>query len=549
MQKRYFLHYQPAILTDCRNPVHIHCVNKARWHRPLRVTVMHAYQLLVSPLGGLCYSPLTKTREEKPMKTSVRLATLALLFPATAAFAAEPVADRIAKVESGLMPRTAIKGKPLPTSTLANRMATLKVPGVSIAVINNGAIEWARGYGVADAATKRPVTPDTLFQAASISKPVAALGALHLAEKGKIALDEDVNLKLTGWKVPSGAQTAAAPVTMRALLNHSAGTTVHGFRGYAEGEPVPTLVQLLDGTKPANSAPVRVAVEPGDSWKYSGGGISIAQLLMTSASGKPFASLMQDTVLTPLGMKHSTFEQPLPPSLHAVAASGHDQMGEPIKGKWHTYPEQAAAGLWTTPTDLARFAIELQQASAGKSNKVISKAMATAMLTRLKGSYGLGIAVDKVENLTTFSHSGANAGFRTMMFAFTTTGQGAVVMTNGDRGDGLGSEIFRSIAAAYGWKDWRVTEKAVASVDPKTYAGYVGTFQADKVNVIVTQEGERLFVAAPALSAERRELFPSSATTFFTLYDGTEFAFEKDEAGKFDLVVKARQTMKAKRIL
>jgi CubicO group peptidase (beta-lactamase class C family) len=184
---------------------------------------------------------------------------------------------------------------------------------------------------------------------------------------------------------------------------------VHGFRGYAAGESVPTLVQLLDGAKPANSGAVRVEVKPGQKWTYSGGGFSIGQLVMTTAAAKPFDRLMTDIVLGPLDMKHSTFAQPLPAALHGMAATGHDSAGKPIKGKWHTYPEQAAAGLWTTPSDLARFAIELQQASAGKSDKVISQAMATQMLTRLKGSYGLGIEVDDVGGEPSFSHGGSNS--------------------------------------------------------------------------------------------------------------------------------------------
>lgn len=482
--------------------------------------------------------------------TVARLAAaLVLLAPLAPGFAADALADRIARIENGLMPGTVIKGRPVPKSSIVQKMAAMHVPGASVAVINNGAIEWARGYGVAQAGSKRAVTPETLFQAASISKPVAALAALHLVEQGKLALDADVNQKLTTWKVPAGAQTAESPVTLRNLLNHSAGTTVHGFRGYAAGEPVPTLLQLLDGAKPANSDPVRVATRPGEQWSYSGGGIGIAQLLMTSVAGKAFAPLMADVVLGPLGMKHSTFAQPLPVGLHSVAATGHDASGKPIKGKWHTYPEQAAAGLWTTPSDLARFAIELQQASAGKSDKVISQAMATQMLTRLKGSYGLGIAVGEAAGVPSFSHGGSNAGFRTFLFALTKDGQGAVVMTNGDRGDAVAGEILHSIAAEYNWKEWRVTEKPVAQVGAKTLAHYAGHYQLGPMKIAVTQKGERLFMAAPPLGPEPREIFPSSDTDFFNLVDDLEFGFESNQTGKFDLIIKGDQPKKATRIL
>jgi CubicO group peptidase (beta-lactamase class C family) len=184
------------------------------------------------------------------------------------------VEARIARVESGLLPPIVVAGRPVPPMTLSARMAGLKVPGVSIAVINDGAVEWAKGYGVVEAGTTNPVTSRTLFQAASISKPVAALAALRLVEQGKLALDEDVNAKLTSWKVPENEFTKTEKVTLRRLLSHTAGLTVHGFSGYPAGTPVPTLVQVLDGAKPANSAAVRVDVVPGTIMRYSGGGFN-----------------------------------------------------------------------------------------------------------------------------------------------------------------------------------------------------------------------------------------------------------------------------------
>lgn len=473
---------------------------------------------------------------------------LALCVLVSPAMAGDSVEERIARIELGLLPRNVIQGQPLPTASLVARMAALKVPGVSIAVINNGTIEWARGYGVAEAGSARAVTPQTLFQAASISKPLAAMTALNLVEHGKLSLDEDVNARLTTWKVPTGAQTADNPVTLRALLNHSAGTTVSGFRGYAQGAAVPTLIEVLDGAKPANSAAVRVDRRPGEAFRYSGGGLSIVQLLMTTASGKPFASLMKDVMLDPLGMNNSTYEQPLPPALHGAAANAHDANGVPFIGKWHTYPEQAAAGLWTTPSDLARFAIELQNASMGKSNKIVSQAMATQMLTRLKGTWGLGIGVGTSDGLPTFNHGGANAGFRVMMFAFTTTGKGAVIMTNADRGDVLTAEVMRSIAAEYGWSDYRFTVKTLAKVDPKLYARYVGNYALDGVAISVVQEDDRLYAKAPMLRPDPVELLPASETSYFNLADTVEFAFEQDAAGTYDLVIKAGQPRRAKRV-
>ena len=219
------------------------------------------------------------------------------------------------------------------------------------------------------------------------------MGMLALVEQGKLTLDEDVNVKLKSWKVPDNDFTKEQKVTLRRLASHSAGLTVHGFRGYAKGEPVPTTVQVLDGEKPANSAPVRVDLLPGSRWRYSGGGITAMQLLMTEVTGKAFPALMQELVLSKIGMKNSTYEQPLPDGKAPQAATGHRGNGNQVTGKWHTYPEIAAAGLWTTPTDLAKFALEVQQAYAGKSRNVLSQAMTRQFLTKQSGEYGLGIGL------------------------------------------------------------------------------------------------------------------------------------------------------------
>jgi CubicO group peptidase (beta-lactamase class C family) len=362
------------------------------------------------------------------------------------------VQARIARVESGLLARYAIDGQPGLKMTLAERMAFYKVPGVSIAVIHNGRIEWAKGYGVREAGQAAPVETDTLFQAASISKPVAAMAALRLVQEGRLSLDEDVNRKLTTWKVPENKFTAEQKVTLRRILTHSAGLTVHGFPGYARGAPLPTLAQVLDGVGPANTAPIRVDVKPGSLNRYSGGGFTLMQQMLIDVTGKPFPEFIEETVLGPLGMTQSTYQQPLPKSLWRQAASAHDGNGVVIQGRWHTYPEMAAAGLWTTPSDLARFAIELRNAFHGTSERVLSAATARQMLTRQrKDLNGLGIGLGGEGSTLSFSHGGANRGFMCHLIALAESGDGAAIMTNGDRGQALIQEVLRAIAAEYGW--------------------------------------------------------------------------------------------------
>lgn len=437
------------------------------------------------------------------------------------------VVERIARVESGLLPAVILKDQSA-TMTLAERMRYYKVPGVSVAVINEGKIEWAKGYGVTEVDGSTPVTADTMFQAASISKPVAAMGMLALVEKGLLSLDEDVNSKLKSWKVPDNDFTKEQKVTLRRLASHSAGLTVHGFRGYAAGEAVPTTVQVLDGEKPANSAAVRVNVLPGSLWRYSGGGITVMQLLMTESTGKSFPALMQEVVLGKIGMKNSTYEQPLPADRILKAAMGHRANGEIVKGKFHTYPEMAAAGLWTTPTDLAKFAIEIQQSKAGKSNKVLSQAMIAQMLTKQSGDYGLGIGLGGEGNKASFSHGGSNEGFKCNLFAYSETGQGAVIMTNGDSGSQLAAEILRGIAREYGWPDFKPTEHVAVKVSSEVLKSYVGEYEING-KVVVTIENGRLYLQPP--NSEKEELLASSETEFFLTSQNVRLIFKKDSHG------------------
>ena len=334
-------------------------------------------------------------------------------------------------------------------------MTFYQVPGVSIAVIENYDIAWAKGYGVKDANTKEKVTTNTLFQAASISKPVAAAAVLHLAAEGILDLDENVNDRLSSWKVPENALTREKKVTLRRVLSHKAGLSVENYRGYEQGLPLPTLTQILNGEKPANSAPVWVVIEPGTKDLYSGGGFTVMQKLLIDLKQKPFPEIMEQMVFSPLGMTRSTYAQPLPKAYFEDVSSGHQADGRPIRGKHHIYPEMAAAGLWTTPTDLCKFAIALMHSWTGQSGHFLPKVTARVMLSDHGDDRGLGFRVrDKGKNLL-FSHSGSNVGFRCILAAYPARGQGAVIMTNADTGTFLINEILHALAVQYGWKHFR----------------------------------------------------------------------------------------------
>lgn len=342
--------------------------------------------------------------------------------------------------------------QPILAETVLQRMRTLRVPGVSAALFRHGRIDWTRAWGLADVESGRIVDRQTRFQAASISKAVAAAVVLALVAQGAVSLDADVNGILTSWKVPSNEHTARAPITLRRLLSHSAGTTVHGFPGYGSDKQVPTLVQLLDGAPPANSPAVRVNIPVGSRWRYSGGGFEIAQLVVEDVTKKPFAEVARELILRPFGMTSSTFIQPLPADLLDKTATGYRSNGEPVTGRWHTYPEQAAAGLWTTPEDLARFAIKLQQIATGQSSTVMSQALAQEMLRRQVENWGLGVGIQGEGVATSFGHAGANEGFRAVWVGYRDEASGVVVMTNSDAGVPVGSDILRSVAREYGFQ-------------------------------------------------------------------------------------------------
>jgi CubicO group peptidase (beta-lactamase class C family) len=465
--------------------------------------------------------------------------------PATEWLARPAEAARVARVEAGLAP-VLLEGEQPIRMPLERWMELYKIPGVSIAVFEKHALVWAKGYGVKQVGGADPVTPDTLFQAASISKPVTALAALHHAEAGKWSLDANINDRLVSWKLPENEYTKTEKVTLRRLLSHSAGTTVHGFPGYAVTAPRPTVAQILDGATPANTAPVRVDIVPGTKTRYSGGGTTLVQLMLMDQLKKPFPQIMRETVLAPLGLKNSTYEQPVPPALAARTASGTRFAGASVEGRWHIYPEMAAAGLWTTPSDLARIAIEVSKARAGKSTRVLSQAMAKQMLTKQSEGFGLGFQLE--EGRDGFGHGGSNEGFNCVLTAFADSGNGVAIMTNSDNGHLLMDRITASVAAEYGWKSYvprpehpfikvdlfarlKGTDAALAWYRSMKRAGTDKTLSPNDLNNLgyrLLREGQ--LADAVKLFKANVELHPEDANAHDSLGEGYMESGQKAEA-------------------
>jgi CubicO group peptidase (beta-lactamase class C family) len=382
--------------------------------------------------------------------------------------------DRLQQVEQGLIPTT--PGGDLDFEDprpLAERMEHYNVPGLSIAVIEDYRLVWAKGYGVLEAGGDTPVTPDSLFHAGSIAKPVSAAAALVLVEQGLLDLDQDVNDALASWQVPENRYTTQEKVTLRRLLSHSSGLT-DGFPMRSSSDPEYDWGQASEGQRPSvtiqelleaeptvdGGSPTRVTRVPGTAYQYSNLGYGVVQLLMTDVTHQSFSDLMSEIVLEPVGMADSTFEQPLPEMLRARAATEHDVNGQPFEGKRHHFPILAAGGLWTTPSDLAKFAIKLMRARTGESALLLSQEMAGEMLSSQieldesfsRDSSGLGFDLGGNGQAFRFMHTGGTWGSTSLLWVHPETGQGVVIMTNSATADGaIRFEILAAIAVVYGW--------------------------------------------------------------------------------------------------
>ncbi|WP_152393045.1 serine hydrolase domain-containing protein [Paenibacillus guangzhouensis] len=438
------------------------------------------------------------------------------------------IEERIEAIIHRLLPETHYKNK-YEEATLDERMKYYNTPGVSIAVINNFELEWARGFGLREAGNPEPVTETTLFQAGSISKPVFALSVMRLVQEGRLDLDRDVNDYLKSWKIPS-VSGWQPKVTLRQLLSHSAGLTVHGFPGYETTDEIPTVVQILNGQYPANTSAVEVNLIPGLQFRYSGGGTTVAQQLVTDWLNQPFAEIMSELLFKPLGLANSTFEQPLPLQHHEFAATAHPWKGRPLQGKWRVYPEMAAAGLWTTPSDLARLGIELQLTLNNNSNGMLSTDTLNQMLTaQVEDHMGIGFFLEGKGESSRFGHSGWDEGFVAQFVLSKHLGFGAVIMINSNEGNPMLKEIERAIAREYGWPGYFPDETNV-TVPRNILNEYVGDYKAASgLQASVIQDGNDLGLRIKEQSPIR--LSPESETKFSTEGPNTVVDFERDGDG------------------
>lgn len=438
-----------------------------------------------------------------------------------------------------------------PGVNLEERMRHYKIKGLSIAVIDNYKIDWARAYGYADSAEGRKVTPETPFEPGSISKSLNALAVLKLVQDGKLDLDTDINTYLKSWKFPYDKKSKEKKITLRQILSHSAGLSQHGFPGYYYGDTLPTIQQILDGKRPANTEPVRSLFEPGTKYQYSGGGSMISQLIVMDITGKPYDEFLKETVFGPLNMTNSFFTQPPSPEWKGKLATGYDRNGNEIKGKYPLLLEQAAGGYWGTPTDLCKFIIEIEKSLNGESNKVLNKKMTEQMLSPVikdgEMALGLGVFLPPGKETKYFQHGAGNQGFRGTYYGSFEGGKGVVIFINGEDGQIL-NEVVGSVAKVYGWKDMGKTEKRkYVEVPDSVISKYAGVYKQDNVfaSIVKTADGYMYYT-----SNKYWKMYFTSDTSFFNRESSSEKYFSKGKDGKYQLerVVNGKKQAPAKKI-
>ena len=439
--------------------------------------------------------------------------------------ATDPVtADDFDRWMDAVTPSTVVVGEDDGAVPLEDMLAARNVPGAQVVLIDDWKIVASRSYGWADVAAKRPVTNDTRFQAASISKPVAALAMLSMVDEGQLDLDRPVNAQLASWQVP--AHDFPGAVTLRGLLSHTAGTSTSGFPGYARSETVPSITDILDGR--GNTEAVRVTIAPGSEHRYSGGGFTVAELLAEDVAGRPFEWIAFDHVLRPFGMRHSTYA--LGETVRAPLALAYGGDGSAVEGGWHDYPEQAAAGLWTTSEDLAAFALALAKIAGGEDGGAISPETARTMLTAVMSDYGLGIGSWEQEGTRWFGHGGSNRGYKTMLRFSPETGEGIAIMTNGDRGGGVFQSIIGKVATEMGWKGMGPNRLVKATPDASVLASVAGTYRFDGEDYVLKVEGDGWILHEPdggtdrALAIDGDRIYFPSAEQLFDINRGDDGA-------------------------
>lgn len=416
-------------------------------------------------------------------------------------------------------------------NTIEERMAKYQIKGLSIAVIHNYKIAWAKGYGWADEAEKKPVTTKTLFEPGSISKTLNAVGILKLVQDKKLDLNTDINSYLTSWKFPYDSLSKGKKITLTHILTHHAGLSVHGFPGHDIKGPIPSIYEILDGKKPSFTPAVRSEFEPDIKFQYSGGGTSISQVILTDITKQAYDIWMYENVLKPIGMVNSTYAQPPSKEMQLLCASAYNRDGTAIQNKFHVYPEQAAAGLWMTPSDLANYIIDMQLAYKGNASKLLNAEMVKLHLTPYKNSEAaMGTFIQDLDGAMYFEHSAGNDGFCGEFIGSIEDGNGIVIFLNTENFKII-PEIVNSVAKAYQWKNYyrEPQQKTSITVADSLLKSYEGVYLFDDQFAVIGKTNNEYHFFTDGIKAN---MHFTSTTSFFNVEFQAVKEFIKDKNGK-----------------
>ena len=443
-----------------------------------------------------------------------------------------------AQLENGIRGQVKFLGAPENLSSITRKMAEYNIPALSLAVLRGGKIAWADLYRNADFSETEELHCSSIFQAASLSKPVTFMAALRMQAAGEIDLDEDIQMYLKDFVLPEGKQTAENPVTFRNIFSHTSGITPGGYQGYAKDLPMPTDLDVLNGGDGVNSPAVEVLTAPDEALGYSGGGYTLAELALQNIYDDEFSSIMKKWILEPAGMKHSEFTQPLPPSKWDQAARGYTPSGEVVEGGWRNHPEQAAAGLWSNAVDLAQFLIEIYRAYQGQSS-IFSQADIVSILGSERDGHVYGFLLSRSGDDISLTHYGGNTGYRTGMTISLTSGNGLVFLINSDNGGALGNELLLSASQVYNWEHFKQTIAEGEHVSPEVLKGLPGQYKwNDQIDLSIRYDENKNQISLIFPNGDAYELAPVAGDELDFIHPntGVQVAFlRKDDLNSFIL--------------
>lgn len=463
---------------------------------------------------------------------------LVFVFIASCGSCSNETEDRRIQLENGIRGKVKFLEESEPYSSITDKMIAYKIPALSLAVIKKGEIEWSEIYQNPNFSGEQKLDSTSVFQAASLSKPVTFLAALRMYSAGQIELDKDIQEYLKDFMLPEGKQTAENPVTFRNIFSHTSGINPGGYQGYARSRPMPSDLDILLGHESANTPAIEIVSTPGETLAYSGGAYTLAELALQDFYNDKFSNIMKEWILEPAGMNFSEFTQPFPASDSSRVAKGYTFSGEVVEGGWRNYPEQAAAGLWSNAADMAKFLIEIYNAYHGKSS-IFSQDDIRSILSHERDGHIYGFIVNRSEDDISITHYGGNAGYRTGMTISLSSGNGLAYLTNSDNGGLLGNELLLSASQIYGWQHFKQVNVYRDKVSPEILKGLAGKYMWNNqipLSITFDDDNKRISLIFP--NGDEYKLTPirGDELNFIHPNTGVEVTFsEKDDFQSFTL--------------